>query len=253
MKRVFKGSVFLLVLFYSTSVFAGMPLSTDDSGTIAPYHLQVEWGMDYLKESSGEKEMGMCVALTTGLFCDNFDFAMGIPYSWLTSNECDDSDGVGDIEGRLKYRFAQESFSTPSLAVTLGFKLDNADEENGLGSGTEDFNFNFIVEKTIQEITIYGNLGYNDIGNISDSDEETIDFVNLSLAGKLTVTDTIHFLAEVCSELATENTCEDDPVELLMGQTYTLSCETVLSCGIAFGLTDSSPDLRISFGMTHEF
>lgn len=253
MKKIFMwvAAVLFLGLAMPNTVCAGRPLTTDDAGTVAPGHLEVELAGEYLKESNKDKEASFLANFNTGVIWDRLEFSIGIPYLWLDPDGSDHCNGFGDLQSNFKLRFVDETESFPALAITAGVKTETGDCEKGLGTGGTDVIANLIVSKTIKKIILYGNLGYNATGNLPE--EESFDFINLGLAGEYALTEKLALVSEIFSELAIESTDEDDPVEILMGATYTLPTGTILDCAVAFGLTDGGPDYRITAGLTHEF
>lgn len=253
MKRVvgFILALLFLISLIPHYLFAGQPLSTDDTGTIESGHLQIEMEAEYLKESHDYKETSISTTLTTGVIWDRLDFAVGVPYLWTDPSGADNTNGFSDLETRLKLRFLDETDNIPSLAVTAGLKADTGDCDKGLGSGTTDFMGNFIATKCFGKFTMHGNVGYNKTGDLPE--EIIYDFVNLGLAGEYAFTEKFVLVGEVYAELAVEDTDDENPVDVLVGGKYTLPCETVLDCGVAIGLTDGAPDYRVAIGLTHVF
>jgi len=246
--------VFVLLFFVSSvspRVFAGQPLSTDDTGTVEPKHLQVEMEAEYLKDNANYKETAISTTFTTGVVWDRLDFALGVPYIWTNPSDADSENGFSDLETRLKLRFFDETDCIPSLAFTIGLKADTGDCSKGLGSGSVDFMGNFIATKCFGKFTVHGNVGYDKTGDLPE--EIIYDFINLGLAGEYSLTEKFVLLCEVYAEIATENESEQNPVDVLIGCKYILPCETTLDAGVAFGLTDGAPDYRILAGFTHTF
>ena len=230
---------------------AGRPLSTDDVGTVAPGHLQVELGAEYLEQSNDDHEAAVTPCLTTGVIWDRLDFAVEVPYLWLRPDSGSNEDGFSDLYTRLKLRFLDEAPNFPGLAVTLGVKTETGDSARGLGTGETDFVGNFIAQKGFDRLPIFVNAGYNFRGD--PAEEEEYDMVNLSLAGEFACTEKLAIVGEVAGEILTEDVSEDNPCEVLVGATYEIPWGTVLDAGVAAGLTDGSPDWRIVAGLTHEF
>lgn len=253
MRRVVYAGIAVVIVVCNIlpHAYAGRPLSTDDAGTIEPGHLQVELAAEHLRESSKDKETSVSAVFTTGVIWDRLDFAVGVPYLWLDPSEDDNCNGFGDLQSRFKLRFIDESDLIPALAVTAGVKAKTGDCEKGLGTGTTDFIGNFIATKCINKLTLHGNVGYNATGDLEE--EEIYDFINLGLAGEYAFTDKFTIVGEVYAEVATEDTDDENPVDILIGAKYTLPIETVLDGGVAFGLTDGAPDYRITVGLTHVF
>lgn len=241
-----------LVVGFSGRAMAGRPLSTDDAGTVEPGHLEVELGAEYLKESSDDEEGSIAGALTTGVIWNRLDFGIEVPYLWLRPDSGSNEDGFGDLQARFKLRFLDETDNFPALAVSLGVKTETGDSEKGLGTGKTDAIANFIAQKGFDRLTLFANAGYNYRGD--PAEEEEYDLVNLSLAGEYACTEQFCIVGEVVGEIITEDVeGEDNPCEVLVGATYELPFGTVLDAGIAAGLTDGSPDYKITAGLTHEF
>ncbi len=243
--------IFAVVFDFSGVALAGRPLCTDDTGTVEPGRVELELGWEYAKQPNDDKENAVILNLTTGIIWDRLDLGVETPYMWLNVNEGNNVDGIGDVEVRFKLRFVDETDKFPALAVTLGGKTTTGNSEKGLGTGEVDFVANFIATKEIGRVTLHGNVGHNATGDVAE--EQDFDLVNLSLAGEFSVNEQITLVSEIYAEIATQDIDEEDPVDILVGATYELPIGTVLDFGVAAGLTNGSPDYRITIGMTHEF
>lgn len=259
MKVIVRNSILVLVMVFgiifsfSGIALAGRPLSTDDAGTVEPGHLEVKLGAEYAKQPNDDKEISIACALTTGVIWDRLDFGIKIPYLWLRPYNGSNEDGFGDLEAGFKLRFLDETDSFPALAVSIGVKTETGNSEKGLGSGETDVPVNFIATKGFDRITLHANAGYNFVGDVAESEGKEYDLINLSLAGEFAATEVFTIVGEVVGEIYTEDVDEDNPCEILVGATYELPFGTVLDAGAAFGLTDGSPDYKITAGLTHEF
>ena len=246
-----KVGIFFGIIFLSCNVaFAGRPLSTDDAGTVAPGHLEVELGTEYVKMSEREKEYALSAVFTTGLFIDRFEFCMELPFIWLDYDQRQE-DGFGDLQAVVKYRFMDEKDFLPALAITVGVKTCTGDCLKGLGTGETDFVANVIATKEFGVWTVYANIGYNYTGD--PVEEAAYDFINCSFAGEYAVNGKFCLVGEIVTEFAIDDIDQDNSVEILFGAVYEIPCGMVLDFGIAFGLTDGAPDNRITIGLTHEF
>lgn len=250
--RIFVLTVVLGMIFGVNGIaMAGRPLSTDDAGTVEPGQIEVEVGWEHAKQPNDDKENSIAVASTTGLILDCLDFGLEAPYLFLNPDEGDDVDGFGDVEARIKWRFLNEEDTIPALAVTVGIKSTSGDENKGLGSGEIDVPLNFIATKGIDQLTIHANLGYNFIDD--PEGEDVSDTISYGAAVEFAITEVFCIVGEVVGEVQTEGTGEDNPAEILVGATYELLFGTVLDAGVAAGLTNGSPDCKITVGLTHEF
>lgn len=193
----------------------------------------------------------MTTALNTGIIWKRLDFGIEVPYLWLRPDEEENADGFGDLEARFKFRFYDETEKIPALAVKIGVKTETGDANKDLGTGKVDFMVDFIAEKGVGRLTLYGNAGYNYRGD--PAEEEEYDLVNLSVAGQFEVNEKFFLIAEISAEIATEDIDEDNPVEALLGARYKLPTETLLSAAVTAGLTDGAPDYKVTAGLTHEF
>lgn len=257
-KEVFMKNSFLvlvvvlgIVFGFSSIALAGRPLSTDDAGTVEPGHLEVELGWEYANQPNDDTENSIAIALTTGVVWDRLDFGIEIPYLFLNPDDGADEDGFGDMEARLKLRFLDETDSFPAMATTVGIKTTTGDKDKGLGSGEIDVPINLIATKGFDRLTLHANLGYNIIGE--PEGEDVSNTVGYGVAGEFAVTEIFCVVGEVVGEIQTEDTDSDNPAEILIGATYELPFGTVLDGGVGFGLTDGSPDYKITAGLTHEF
>jgi hypothetical protein len=68
--------------------------------------------------------------------------------------------GFGDIELGVKYRFIQESDISPQIAFYPLINLPTGDTSKGLGNGTIAYTLPLWIQKSWDEWTTYGGVGY---------------------------------------------------------------------------------------------
>jgi len=104
------------VFLMATSVFAGHPLVTDDTGTQGKGKGQVEVGLSYFYDKDKVDELttlksdggDVGVGVTIGLI-DTLDVVVGLPYAWYSLEDNDvrigRENGISDITFDVKWRF----------------------------------------------------------------------------------------------------------------------------------------------------
>jgi len=236
----------LFVVLTCSSLYAARPLSTEDTGTVDAGHLEIELGYEFSKMDS--KEHTLSFVSTFGIL-QNLDASIEIPYLFIKNKNEDDENGFGDLEMGIKLRLLKEKGSIPSLALKFKIKTDTGDESKELGSDDIDYQINSILSKNFtKNTTLHLNIGYTFIGE-SSSD----DVFNYSFALENFVNDKLNLVGELSGETTFEGGFDDNPFEVLLGFNYALTDISVIDAGISIGLSDASPDYKITTGITIGF
>ena len=159
--------------------------------------------------------------------------------------------GLGDILVRGSYVLKVDGPKSFDLAAAGRLKLPTADETRGLGTGELDEGAGFEFAKKVSPgLTILADGYYTIIG-----DPEGIDFNNQlafdigfyrPLNGKVGFT----LLYETRSAMLDGNS---DPRELSGTLDYKPAGGNQYSGGLLLGLSDGSPDVGLSFGLSRKF
>jgi hypothetical protein len=223
----------------ASATWAGHPLSTDDAATVTPDHLELELVLDALEAS--ENEQGYGVGLTYGL-TDTLDIAVATGYAVLHRHPR--VRGMRDPELGLKWRFLDGAERRLSLAVSGGLTFPC---DSDLSSGERDWEALLIASIPARAGVFHLNLGPTWVG------EAGVGQVTVwGLALEMPKPNGTAWYAEIVGDSSGEG-CEDDPLEALVGWSKESRSGAVYSLGLAVGLSDASPDWRVSAGFTREF
>lgn len=78
------------------------------------------------------------------------------------------SSGLGDVVAAATYNFYNNSAAQMGADVTAKVKFGTGDKDKGLGTGENDYVLQLDVYKKIQQWTIFGGIGYSDLGSSFD-------------------------------------------------------------------------------------
>jgi hypothetical protein len=240
--------IFFALLFFSSSAFAAMPLTTDDAGTVEKGNFQLETGFDFTHYDNHDRELSPSMTLTYGLF-ERMDVGVGSAYLFVHPAEGKKENGFADTELKIKYRLLDEKGWIPSFAVTSMLKMPTARESKGLGSGKTDFSTNTIFTKNLSERwVLHLNLGYTFIGEHGENNE-----FNYSLAGQFLLSDKWALVGEIGRVNNFNGHKSDDPISGLIGTYYLLNDHFALDAGVEIGMNKAAPDFRLTTGLTFLF
>lgn len=196
----------LLLPFYSTSLYAARPLTTDDAWTVERGKFQVEMGLDFLREDNHDRGFTPSLTFTYGVL-DQMDLGVGSGYLVVHPKEGENENGIGDTEVKLKYRLTDEKGWRPAFAVAGLLKIPTASEPRGLGSGKTDFTVNTILTKSLtKRLILHLNLGYTFLGEKGADNE-----LNYSLACQFILTEKWALVGEIAGINNFSGRQRDDP------------------------------------------
>lgn len=230
--------LYLFIIFFMPSlVYSARPLSVDDAGTVDSGIYETEAGIGYSqdKEENGETEISL--SIKQGL-TERMDLGVSLPYVMVSPKGENIKSGMGDAELIAKFNLVKEGDRVPGFSVTLGITMDTGEENKGIGSGEIDYNFNSILSKELQFITLHGNLGYT-------AKAKTASF---GIALEYPADERLNLVAELTGENKS-----DSPIECIMGTNFSASENLTLDFGIGTGLNDYSSRLNVTGGLTLSF
>ena len=159
--------------------------------------------------------------------------------------------GLGDIMVRGAYILRQDGPGSFDLAAAGRLKLPTADETRGLGTGELDEGVGFEFAKRVSPgLTLLADGYYTIIG-----DPEGVDFNNqlaldIGFSRPLNGKTALTVLYETRGALLDGNS---DPRELSGTLEYKSADGNNYSGGLLLGLSDGSPELGLSFGLSRRF
>jgi Putative MetA-pathway of phenol degradation len=223
---------------------AGRPLATEDTGTLDPGKVELELGVDYLRETGAEIFLlPSGPAFNIGLL-PRLEGTLATQFVLLDPDDEPSHAGFGDSQVKLKYRFLDETPHLPALVAAVGVRLPTGDPDRGLGEREVDVQPLAIASKTFGPVTLTVNAGYTFVTRDRD-----LDVVNVNASAEASVTKAWLIVGEVVSELATSRRA-DDSVVLRVGTVYAVSERVRLDAAAGFGATRASPDLLLTIGIT---
>ena len=161
--------------------------------------------------------------------------------------------GLEDLFVATKIRVGEETTTRPAVGVRFGAKVPIADAEKGVGFGTGDAFFSFLIAKTIQSVRTVGNVGMVYLGNPVDVQEPALA-LSLGISVARAVTERFEVVGEINGRLPpfeefTPAGLESRGVFRLAGR-YTYSMLR-LDFGLLTGITSRDPSFGISAGATY--
>jgi hypothetical protein len=245
-KRISFLTFFVLAAsFFSSFALANRPLTTDDASTVAKGKIQLETGLDLVRQDSHDTIFSPSVALTYGLL-ENLDLAIGGQYLFRYADKDKDVSGLGDLEFKAKYRFIDEKGWLPSLAIAGMLKIPTASESKGLGSGKADYNINAIFTRSLSEHRFLDvNLGYTLVG-----ERGADNAFNASVAGRFAVSPRWTVVGEAAVVNNFNGRSGDDLHSALLGTQYRITENAVWDTGVEVGRNNGAQYFRLTTGLT---
>ncbi len=217
-------ATFLLV-FDSGPAYCGRPFSTEDATVASKGAVEAEIGFEYVRQNNRDNSYNILFVPVYGLN-ENIEVSCELPFDMLRPKEGNDEEGLGDINLVVKTLFFPEKEATPSLLLKTVVKLETGDEDDGLGSGDEDVGLILAATKSIDSITIHGNIGYTFVG--TEYDDTLNDYLLYGIALEYSITQALAFAGEVYVESDTDFKQESHTVNPLIGLTYQLTDNVTL-------------------------
>lgn len=243
----------MLFLLSSGEVLAYRPLGTEDAGVAGKGVAQTEVSWDYLKWGNDEvKNENVFLFVPIYGLTENLELSVEIPYLIHNLKGDGSEEGIGDINLVAKCLLVKEGEKKPAFVVKGVVKMDNGDEDKGLGSGDKDYSLFAAASKTLRDIILHGMFGYTHVGD--KEDKNLRDITLFGIAADYALTETFHILAEYSGTRHPDRTAEeDDPRNALTGITYKVSDHLTLDAAYRWGLSDSVPDWSTTIGASVTF
>lgn len=242
-----------LFLLFISLCYAGIedrPLDTDDAYTLDKGEFAISTGTVFTTDKHGDKEIDINTDLGYGI-TDRFEITADFPYVFTDPHNARNREGIGDIAVRLEYMFLEERGNIPAMSLDTTIKFESGDEDKGLGSGDTDYTFFLQLSKSFDPITVHFNFGYTLVG---EHDDEILDNVfGYNFAAEYELMDRLTLVGEFLGETNSDPHAEDDPMEFLVGAMYDINSNFTLDAGLGAGLTDASPDVKVTAGITFGF
>ena len=152
------GHFLFLLFFVATPAFAGPPFDTDDPEPVDFLHWEFYLSSIQHFQRSGNNATLPHVEINYGAF-PNVQLHVLAPMGYVRANG-HTSYGIGDIELGVKYRFVEETESTPQVGTFPLVEIPTGDRSQGLGNGQAQIYLPLWIQKSWGDFTTYGGGGY---------------------------------------------------------------------------------------------
>jgi hypothetical protein len=232
-------------------------LFTDDTWTMDKGHFELEYGINYYKDTqyiseedykARTRQTNIYLYLLYGL-AENWDVGITVPYGYINYDRETKSNGFLDIDIESKYRFLEETELSPSVAIYLDFITGSANEKRSLGTGEQDLFLNGIFSKTLKEnLWLDLNLGYYFTGG-KGADDVFIYALGLTHGFR----EKLYIYAELYGEAEFERNFNDNVCLGALSVGYEVNPRIFVKTGLAVGISDGADDLQISGRINFSF
>ncbi|MFH1519496.1 MAG: transporter [Candidatus Omnitrophota bacterium] len=226
------------------------PINTDDAYTLDKGALTVALGAVFTKEENSAQETDLTIDLGYGI-TDKLEVTANIPFVFSDPKGEDDQEGLGDITLRPEFLFWKEAGNIPAVSFASSFKLQSGNEDRGLGSGETNYSLSLQFSKQFNPFNWHFNIGYTFVGQPKGEAVDDVIFYNL--ACEYSVSEKLTLMAELIGQTNSDSTAADEPFECLLGLVYPISENIDFDFGVGTGLTNASPDIRVTSGLTYQF
>lgn len=147
------------LVLVSPPALAGPPFMTDDPAPVDYKHSEfyVFSTMDRTKD--GKDTALPAFEYNYGAFPDT-QLHIVVPYVTNAPNDAASQSGIGDVELGVKYRFLQETDTTPQIGIFPMAEVSTGNSNKGLGNGKTWWRLPLWIQKSWGEWTTYGGAGY---------------------------------------------------------------------------------------------
>jgi outer membrane putative beta-barrel porin/alpha-amylase len=237
-------ALLVLAMISVTPAWAGRPLDTEDTGTMAGGRAEVELGVDHTRDGDDSLSAGRAV-IAVGLG-DDLELRLESALAVVDHAEHQARAGIGDALFGAKYRLRHESPAAPAVLVALAVRLPTGDADRGLGSPGADVTMLAVVGKSFGPVTVHGNAGYTIV-----TDDRSADVWRLAASAEWATGGGWTLVAEIVSDIGA--TSAPTTAVIRAGARFDLSDVITIDGAAGVGLTRSSPDLVTTVGLTLRF
>lgn len=157
-----------------------------------------------------------------------------------------DQVGLGDPVGRVDVELWRERGVLPAVRGTAIAKAPLADMDRGFGTGGWDYGGGLSLAKTVGRTLLFADATYWVLGDLPDL--ELKDAVTYGLAVGLPLAAAKWGLVASFTGSTRVVAGTDPPAQIGVGLTRYLHAGRSLTASASLGLSESSPDLSVSFG-----
>jgi len=143
----------------SQAVIAGPPFLTDDPVPVEYKSSEFYVFSTYDKTKDGKDTTIPAFEYNYGVFPET-QLHIVVPFVSSSPDDSSSEYGLGDIEIGVKYRFIQETETTPQIGIFPMAELATGDSDKGLGNGKTWWRLPVWLQKSWGDWTTYGGGGY---------------------------------------------------------------------------------------------
>jgi hypothetical protein len=147
------------LILVSIPAMAGPPFLTDDPAPVDFKHSEFYLFSTYDKAPGGKATALPAFEYNYGAL-PGVQLHIGVPFVRSAPNGESSESGIGDVEVGVKYRFIEETDTTPQVGIFPMAELDTGDSAKGLGNGKTWWRLPVWIQKSWGEWTTYGGAGY---------------------------------------------------------------------------------------------
>ncbi|MEC4982867.1 MAG: transporter [Oscillatoria sp. PMC 1068.18] len=221
----------------------GLPTEVEDAYPVPYQGRELQGVLRYDRTGDGKDHFVVEPRLEYG-FAPNWQGRIAIPFEFGS----DTADGIGDVEVEVFHNFNTETLKMPAFAVSA-----SAAFPTGADSAGVDPSFKFIATKTLGTGAnldrVHLNLGYSI--NTSAEEEERGDRISAVVGYSRRLNSETILVTDLAYEQEQEK--DQDSLLLEMGVRYQRSPLNVIAIGAGVGLTEDSPDFRVTAGFQRSF
>jgi hypothetical protein len=230
-----------LLLVAGRRVQAARPLDTEDTGTVADGHAELELSHGYTRDGpdngfvgGGVVSVGVAPRLEVRIegggqvFDDDDDATRG---------------GATDTLLGMKWRLVDETRDLPAWLTEVTVRLPTGDAHVGLGARRVDVAGLIAASKVFGDVNVEANVGYGFVTR-----DLALDYWIANVACEYAIARSVVAVSEAVSALY--GPAGDDIVLLRAGLVYGWSPSLRLDTAVAFGATRAAPDLIVTTGVT---
>jgi hypothetical protein len=149
----------LCIIPLKHNAFAGPPFLTDDPVPVEYKHWEF-YLFSTMDKTNAENNLQLpAIEINIGAI-PNVQLHFVIPHMIHIPNDGARTNGLGDIETGIKYRFIEETEHRPQIAIFPLFELPTGNENRNLGNGRLWVKLPIWLQKSWGDWTTYGGGGY---------------------------------------------------------------------------------------------
>lgn len=262
-----RGFVIALLLLATTTAYAGgPPLITDDTGTVDPGKVEIEFNgsTSYDRETTGgvttrKNASDLETKINTGLY-KNLGIDLIIPYTFSErakedGNLVENSDGFGDMTLEVKYVFAE--LAGINFAIKPYTIMPTGKYSNGLSEGRWQYGGALIATREFEEGTyaLHANVGYEHHDYRTDDARAANrnDLWSGSVAGEAKVWRELTAVADFGLATTQDRSTSELSAYGLVGVRYPVNEHLDVNAGVKLGLTKPEDDVSALYGIVLKF